>query len=165
MALNLWLLGHVLLVGIFSATAYGSPQKREAPIKSKLLDEASSSLPHVIGDYDLRPLNSTSLQATWRAKFKDDPIYFRVCPLVSSAKMCAEYVTDVKSQEYRIDSLTPRVQYNVTAWYQTTVRGTHYKWAASRTPTMPPPGWVSAASSPVFSGLLMLTSLLYLMVR
>ncbi|XP_077493274.1 uncharacterized protein LOC144104253 [Amblyomma americanum] len=167
MAANLRFLAHVLLVASLSATTYSSPQKREAVLSSRGVEiESLSGLSAVITDFNLRPLNSTSLQATWKSKFEEGLISFIVCLLGSPQKTCTHRgYAAVKSQEYIIGNLKPEAHYNVSAHYRNTVKGTSYEWNAYRTLTMPPPGWVSAASSPVFSGLLVLTSLLYFIVR
>ncbi|KAK8788469.1 hypothetical protein V5799_021751 [Amblyomma americanum] len=140
---------------------------QEAVLSSRDVEiESLSGLSAVITDFNLRPLNSTSLQATWKSKFEEGLISFNVCLLGSPQKTCTPHgYAAVKSQEYIIGNLKPEAHYNVSAHYRNTVKGTFYEWNAYRTLTMPPPGWVSAASSPVFSGLLVLTSLLYFIVR
>ncbi|KAK8788468.1 hypothetical protein V5799_021750 [Amblyomma americanum] len=166
MAVQLFLLAYVSLAATFTATAYGSQQKREAALtKREVWKETPAKLSSVIADFNLQPVSSTSLQATWRTKYEDGTMYFEVCLLVPFDKTCTHYTTDAKSQQYRFDNLKPDAQYSVSASYDIVVKGAYHKWHSTRTVKMPPPGWEGAASSLASSGLLVLMPLLHFVAR
>ncbi|XP_077492439.1 collagen alpha-1(XII) chain-like [Amblyomma americanum] len=133
--------------------------------QSSQADEVATSfttlpLPR-LEDFEVRPLNSTSLEVKWKA-VSGATVLIQICPVPSDGKKCPIYRSGSRESVLRIDYLKPGTLYTVTATFTTTAGGHTPDMHVSRNVTTPAlDDGKNAGSLPVFSGLLMMSSLLY----
>ncbi|KAK8788470.1 hypothetical protein V5799_021752 [Amblyomma americanum] len=113
----------------------------------------------------VRPLNSTSLEVTWKA-VSGARIMIEICPVPSTLKKCPLYHTGSHMSKLIINDLKPETFYTINAIFSTTAGGLSYPGEhISMNVTTPAQGdGKNAASLPSYSGLWM-SSLLYFLVH